>query len=151
MSYKLVINDHVVWITTVSYVSNVDMHWGACVVQSIDTESWSSPHIILWSYGHADCTKRWYHFKHPNHNVNTHLIKIVILQNVIKSKDFFFVNWDEGTSDKVVRGELRSVNKFAIKITTLVENRELTGYYCQVKRELDWEERYQFQYYHTCT
>ena len=30
----------------------------------------------------------------------------------------------------------------AIRITTLVEAGELTGYYCQVKRELDGEERY---------
>ena len=53
------------------------------------------------------------------------------------------MNWDEGTSGKLVRGELRSVNDFAIRITTLVEAGELTGYYCQVKRELDGEERYQ--------
>ena len=40
----------------------------------------------------------------------------------------------------MVWGELRSVNVFAIRITTLVEAGELTGY--QVKRELDGEERY---------
>ena len=53
----------------------------------------------------------------------------------------YFVDWERGTSGKIVKGSNRDLNDFAIQIITLVEAGEMTGYYCRVKREIDGEER----------
>ena len=54
----------------------------------------------------------------------------------------FFVNWDGGAAGKITKGVQKRQCDFALKLTTMVEAGELTGYFCEVRRELDGEIRY---------
>ncbi len=53
----------------------------------------------------------------------------------------FFTDFETGTSGKVKGDERLRRCDFALKLTTLVEAGDLTGYYAEVTRELDLETR----------
>ncbi len=57
-------------------------------------------------------------------------------------KGEIFINWELGTAGKSAKGEDKAMCDFAIRLKTLVEARELTGFYCEVKREMDGVSRY---------
>ena len=52
------------------------------------------------------------------------------------------MNWTEGTAGKITKGVQKSQCDFALRLTTMVEAGELTGYFGEVRRELDGEVRY---------
>ena len=54
----------------------------------------------------------------------------------------FFTDFDCGTSGKLKGSEQIRRCNFSIKLTTLVEAGDLTGYYAEVTRELDRQTRW---------
>ena len=61
----------------------------------------------------------------------------------VASTPEFYIQWDEGISGKVSKtGDLKAMCDFALQLTTLVEAGEMTGYSCDVRRELDGDVRY---------
>ena len=54
----------------------------------------------------------------------------------------FFTDFTMGTSGKLKGDEQLRRSDFALKLTTLVEAGDLTGYYAEVTRELDLEKRW---------
>ncbi len=50
------------------------------------------------------------------------------------------MNWEAGTCGKLSKGQ-KTMCDFALKLSTLVEAGEMTGYFCAVRRELDGETR----------
>ena len=53
----------------------------------------------------------------------------------------FFTDFDSGTSGKLKGEERMRRCDFALKLTTLVEAGDFTGYYAEVTRELDLKTR----------
>ena len=75
-----------------------------------------------------------------------YIIRQTIIQDspciiYIQGSDFF-MNMDSGTCGKLYKGEKRKMCDFALKLTALVQAGEMTGYFCEVKREIDQEKRY---------
>lgn len=58
-------------------------------------------------------------------------------------KHEFFTDWETGTSGRVLGRDKKSVMcDFAIRLNTMVEANEMTGFHCDIKREMDKAERY---------
>ena len=72
------------------------------------------------------------------------LILLILLQAQPTSE--FFTDFETGTSGKVInKGEENQRRcDFSIKLLTLVEAGDLSGYYAEVTRELDLEKRYNY-------
>ena len=68
---------------------------------------------------------------------------VVATQEVSQpEKHEFYSNWSEGTSGKIMKtSEKRIMCDFAVKLTMLVEAGEFTGYFCEIRRELDGDVR----------
>ena len=59
-----------------------------------------------------------------------------------QTKIDFFTDWDRGVSGIVGKGGVHQItNDFAMKLKFIVNAGANTGYYAQVKREHDGEER----------
>ena len=66
---------------------------------------------------------------------------LLLIIKVTKSTEFYS-DFENGVSGIVKGGSKLPQNTISIKLTTLVEAEELTGYYAEVIRELDKKKRY---------